>query len=355
MSQKKALKILLSCGLSVFFLFLAFKNVPFNHLLEVFKERIQYGWVVPFIIITVLGMYIRAVRWRWILKSRGEYSSSQLFPSLIIGFALNSFLPLRAGEFARPFIFARKQKIPYTTVLATVFVERIVDSLTLLFSFFVVLLFIKIDPESQYSFTMMKKTFAITGEKLTHLNRNLTFITLFLLVVSITFIIDSLRRIYEIIINHIPFMGMGLKKKLTHGLHQFSEGFHSLKNVRFIIMIFFYSLIIWGLVGFSLQVMSWGFPDLNMQFHHGMAVMIIICIAIMIPAAPGYWGLYECGCIFALIALGLVPSTDAGLATALGFSLIIHAFQIIPIALIGVYYLWKENISLSQIEHLAES
>ncbi|MBN1901221.1 flippase-like domain-containing protein [Candidatus Sumerlaeota bacterium] len=354
MSGKKTLKIVLSCGLSAFFLYLAFKNVPFNHLIEVFRKRIEYGWIIPFTIITLLGMYIRAVRWRWILKSKGEYASLQLFPSLIIGFALNSFLPLRAGEFARPFIFARKQKIPYTTVLATVVVERIVDSMTLLFSFFVVLLFIRIDPKSRYAFNMMNWEYVITGETLSRLNRKLSLITLFLLLVSITFIIDSLRRIYEVAIQRIPLLGMRWKERLIHIIRQFSEGFHSLKNIRFIIMIFFYSLIIWGLVGFSLQVMSWGFPDFSMQFHHGMAVMIIICIAIMIPAAPGYWGLYECGTIFALIALGLVPSTDAGLATALGFSLIIHAFQIIPIALVGLYFLWKENISLSQIEKLAE-
>lgn len=354
MSRMKILKILISCGLSLFFLYLAFKNVAFGQLIKVFKE-IQYGWILPFIAITILGMYIRAVRWRWILKSRHDYSSSQLFPSLIIGFALNSLLPLRAGEFARPFILSRRQKIPYTTVLATVVVERIVDSLTLLFSFFIVLLFIKIDPESQYSISMGKWQYTITGEMLTGLNRKLALVTFLLLLISITFIIDATRRIYEIIIRHIPLLGSSLKQKLIHILHQFSHGFHSLKNIRYLIMIFLYSLIIWVLVGFSLQVMSWGFPDLSIQFQHGMAIMIIICIAIIIPAAPGYWGLYECGCIFALIALGLVPSTDKGYANALGFSLVIHTFQIVPIILIGLYYLWKENISISQIEHIGES
>ena len=349
MNQKKTIKFFLSCSISLFFLYLAFRHVKFHELLRVF-QTINYFWAIPFILLTILGMYIRAIRWRWILRSQYQFPSRDLFPSLMIGFALNSLLPLRAGEFARPYILAKRRKIPFTTVFATVVVERIVDSITLLFSFFMVLLFVKIDPQAQFNLTVSDSlSYTITGKMLGDLSRKFSGITFVLLVGIATLILDRPQRIYEFMIQHTPFLGTSLKKKITTIVHHFSQGFHSLKSPFSVVMIFFYSFVIWALVGLSLQIMSWGFASLSLNFYQGMAVMIIICIAILIPAAPGYWGLYECGGIFALIALGVV-SKEEGQVTAAGFTLLIHSLQIIPIVLIGIYFLWKENISLKSIE-----
>ena len=334
------------------FLYLAFRNVDFQKLGDVFKQ-INYWWTIPFVIITMVSMYFRAIRWRWILKARYDFTSWRLFPSLIIGFALNSLLPLRAGEFARPYVLAKKEKIPYSTILATVVVERIIDGITLLFSFMIVLLFVTIDPTIEIPSPV--GDYIITGELLDKLSQKFAFMIFVLLIGSITLIFERTRKLYEEIIKRLPLLGTNLKEKLIGLLEKFSHGFHSLKNAKYVTIIFIHSLIVWCLVGFSLQVMSWGFPELELNFLHGMAVMIIICVAILIPAAPGYWGLYECGGKFALMALGLVTLDDKGGATALGFSLVIHALQILPIVLVGIFFLWRENISLGQVERLAKA
>ena len=351
-SHKKTLKFIIGCALSIFFLFLAFRNVEFRRLAQVFRT-INYWWIIPFILITLLSMYMRSIRWRWILKSRYNFSSVRLFPSLVIGFALNSLLPLRAGEFARPFVLARKEKIPYSTLFATVFVERIIDSMTLLFSFLVVLLFVKINPEISVPLEMGKWKYTISGHMLENAGRDFTIMIAILFVFSFSLLLNPTRRIYEGVIRRLPFFRESFKNKLIELLRHFSEGFHSLRNVKYLAMIALYSLIIWALIGFSLQVMSWGFPGLPLNFFHGMAVTIIICFAILLPAAPGYWGLYECGTIFALLTLGFISPKD-GYETALGFSLMIHSMQTIPIILLGIFFLWKENLSLRQIEKLEE-
>jgi glycosyltransferase 2 family protein len=349
MSHKKTIKFIFSCAVSIIFLYFAFKSVEFKQLAEVFS-KINYFWTVPFVMITLFSMWLRAVRWHWILKARYDFPSKRLFPSLVIGFCLNSVLPLRAGEFARPFILARKEKVPYSTILATVIVERIVDGITLIFSLFIVLLFVKIDPEQKVKFG----NFTITGEVFSQLSQKFSIFILIFILGSISIIVNRTRNIYIAIIKKLPIIGDELKSRLVHLLEKFSHGFQSLKNPKYMFMIVFYSLLIWGSVGFSLQLMSFGFTEISLSFIDGMAVMIIICIAIMIPAAPGYWGLYECGGVFALIALGLA-SFDTGYETALGFSLVIHVLQIIPIVLAGFYYMYREKVSFSQMEHLAES
>lgn len=351
-SHKKTIRFIIGCTVSIFFLYLAFRNVEFRRLAQVFRT-INYWWTIPFISITLLSMYIRSVRWHWILKSRYNFSSVRLFPPLVIGFALNSLLPLRAGEFARPFVLARKEKIPYSTLLATVFVERIVDSMTLLFSFLFVLLFVKINPEISVPLEMGKLKYSISGNMLEKAGRDFSVMVAILLLFSLSLLMNPTRRIYERIIGRLPLFRESFKNKLIELLRHFSEGFHSLRNVKYVALIALYSLIIWALVGFSLQVMSWGFPGLPLNFFHGMAVMIIICFAILLPAAPGYWGLYECGTIFALITLGFI-SPKGGYEKALGFSLMIHTMQTLPIILLGIFFLWKENLSLRQIEKLEE-
>ncbi len=349
-SRKKTVKLVLSCVLSAFFLWLAFKNVEFRELRKVLGE-INYWWTVPFTIITVFGMYLRAVRWRWLLKARYDFSSGHLFPPLIIGFALNSLLPFRAGEFARPYILARREKIPYTTVFATVAVERIVDSLTLLVSLFFVLLFLKIDPEASYS----RLNMTITGADILKQRPKLILMAAILLSGAISFLWTPTRNIYAWFIRKTPFLSERFRGRLLEMLDNFAHGFHSLKNRYYVLAIILYSVAIWCLVGLSLQVMSWGFPTLSLNFFGGMAVMIIICLAIMPSAVPGYWGFYEVGCVLALKVLGSVGEGGDGEGAALGFSLIIHSLQIIPIVLIGIYYMWRENLSLEQMEKLAEN
>ena len=52
--------------------------------------------------------------------------------AVLIGFAANNVLPAHLGEFVRVFVVNRKFRIPATTVLSTVVLERIFDVLAIL-------------------------------------------------------------------------------------------------------------------------------------------------------------------------------------------------------------------------------
>lgn len=347
--SKKTLKFVLSCILSVFFLWLAFRNVQFKKLWNVLTE-INYWMTIPFVILTLLGMYFRAIRWRWLLKARYDFPTKDLAPPLFIGFALNNLLPMRAGEFARPYALARKKDIPYSTVFATVAAERVVDSLTLLMSLFIVLLFIHIDPEASSTFTGI----TVTGQDILNQQPKLILMAFILLMGSISLILEPSRRVYEWFIRKLPLLKYDHKEKLVSLLGRFSHGFHSLKKARYIIIIAVYSILAWVCVGFSLQVLSWGFPGITMGFFQGMAVMIIVCIAIMPSGVPGYWGFYEVGSILALKIIGAVGASEKGEEAALGFSLVAHFLQILPIVIVGLFFMWKEKLTIGQIESAEE-
>jgi hypothetical protein len=73
-----------------------------------------------------LAYVLRAIRWAIFLKPTAPTSFRRLLAPQIIGFAALGLFG-RAGEFARPYLIARKQKLTFTSQLAVWTVERFFD------------------------------------------------------------------------------------------------------------------------------------------------------------------------------------------------------------------------------------
>src|SRR5262245_30664998 len=89
------------------------------------------GFVVA-VAATLLGFWLRALRWRSLIAAPRRLSLNGLFSATMIGFMANNVLPLRLGEFVRPWALARRESLSRSTLFATVVVERAVDMITLL-------------------------------------------------------------------------------------------------------------------------------------------------------------------------------------------------------------------------------
>src|SRR5438067_6490961 len=134
---------LLGLALTVVFLFLAFQRVDLAGFLDELK-RVNYLWLLPSALCTLLGYALRTVRWRVILSGAARAPLGTLFPLLIMGFATNNLLPGRLGEFWRAYLLGRKRSVRKTLALASVVVERVFDGLTLLALLWVVSLTIQL-------------------------------------------------------------------------------------------------------------------------------------------------------------------------------------------------------------------
>jgi hypothetical protein len=73
-----------------------------------------------------LAYLMRAIRWAIFLKPTSPTSFRRLVAPQIIGFAALGLFG-RAGEFARPYLIARKEKLTFTSQLAVWTVERFFD------------------------------------------------------------------------------------------------------------------------------------------------------------------------------------------------------------------------------------
>jgi hypothetical protein len=334
------IQLLVGVVISVAILYYIMRPVDKGELLQAFL-KCNWWWGIPFVAVTFLSMWTRALRWRWLMLPVGQYRAGRLFSPMMIGFGVNSLLPARLGEFARAYVLASKEKVPFTSVFATVVVERIFDTLTLLLLLVAVLTRIKVAPDLQLDYA----GFRVTGAQMDAGIASLAWIGGVMFAGSLLLLYDPARRLVQEAILRIPFAPQRFRARISSMVGTFSEGLHSLKSPKAWIAIILVSAAVWVLVGFSMQVMSWGFPGMQIGLAQGIAITVFTAIAILVPAAPGYWGLMQLGIMFALLVMGI----EQDRARALAYAFVVHALQYFPIVAVGLYCLWRERVSIGEI------
>ncbi len=62
---------------------------------------VHAGWLVLAVGVEFVALWVRALRWRVVLDSAVRISTGEAWSVLMIGYAANNLLPLRAGELVR--------------------------------------------------------------------------------------------------------------------------------------------------------------------------------------------------------------------------------------------------------------
>jgi hypothetical protein len=108
-----------------------------------YVRNANYWWLTITMILSVLGYFSRAYRWKMQLDPtvtgpRPTYWN--VYHAMMVGYLANMVLPGRVGEVVRCTLLQRTSKIPVQVSLGTVITERIIDVLILLALLGVVLL-----------------------------------------------------------------------------------------------------------------------------------------------------------------------------------------------------------------------
>ncbi len=337
MKKTASLSLFFGLAVSIAALYLAFRQVPFSDLMAYLKS-INYLWIIPTILLALAGFMLRIYRWQLILASSQPVGFWQAFHPLMIGFMLNCILPGRVGEVARPIILFQKERVPFSTGLATVAAERTFDALILLLLFSWMLTVVKIDPvmEIQFAGYILNKTLLLKAAT------GFTRLSLLLVAGVVLVAMESSRNRMNRFFLWIPklffFAGQAFQELVYNRVSlvlirftlTFSKGFLLLKEPWKMAGCFGLSLLIWGLNVLSYYTMTLGAPGVDLTFAELTVVMVIVCLFISIPSVPGFWGIWEAGGVFALALFG-VSAKDAA-----GFTLANHAVQILPVIVVGM-------------------
>jgi len=337
---KKKLYVSLSIGIffSLAASYFVLKTVPIADTYQ-YMKNINYWWLIPSIVAAFLSFIIRAARWRIILSPILNVNLAGAYHPLVISFMINSILPGRVGELARPGILYKTSGTPFSKSLATVIAERVFDITTLMLLFVVFIGSIEIDPDLSISF----KGYVVNRMMLeTAWGKTLQIGAILFVFIGMICIPRMQKAISSVVLaapDAIFFVSRAYRKKIRMHvserivsiLESVSKGFEMLRSPVKIIQCYVLSFIVWVLIALSLYSMILGCPNLKMGFIEAFTVLIFICFFIMLPSVPGFWGIFEAGGIFGMMIFG-IPAIEAA-----GAVLVFHVSQILLNIFLGIY------------------
>src|SRR5690348_4327186 len=94
--------------------------------------RAHVGWLTLSLVAAGSTLFIRAFRWQYLLAPLGSATFGNAFRATAVGFAATAVLPARAGEVIRPYFLSRHEAISATGAFATIVLERVLDSITVI-------------------------------------------------------------------------------------------------------------------------------------------------------------------------------------------------------------------------------
>lgn len=331
-------RLLIGLVLSVILLYFFLRNIDLAELWAVIKSGNPY-WLLAALLLNTLNYFIRALRWRLFLLPIKKTRIWNLYKTTIIGFAVSAIFPGRVGEIVRPYLLAGKENISRTAAIATIVIERLMDTLAVLFILvFYLLLLIRPDQLSdsaRRSLGELKETgLVVFGVVLVGL------LFLYYLKKNPVFI----RRIVGWFERFIP------KKaalSIDHVLDSFVEGLSILHDPRILVKVSYWSVLFWVEICAVFWACTKAFYP-SFPFTGTFLIMILLAIGIAVPT-PGGVGGYHLLCKIGLMRFFDVPEAQAG-----AIALVSHAINFIPITIQGLIFVWHEGLSARKIKSIAE-
>jgi uncharacterized protein (TIRG00374 family) len=215
---------------------------PFDwHTFRATLAGLQWGWLAAAWAGSMAGYFLRAVRWGVLMRPVKPHPNLwNLFSATLIGFTAITLLG-RAGEFARPYLIAAKEKVPLASQLAAWLLERIYDLLTSLAIF-------------GFALSRVRRSSAALGPALSWVFATggwfvavLSILTLGLLAAFRHFSIAMRQRLLDALAA-LPEHHL---KKADRLITAFVQGVESTKSYRALLLVVFYTALEWAVIALT--------------------------------------------------------------------------------------------------------
>lgn len=330
---RTALILLLAVGLLAWFL----RGV---HLADVWRE-IQEGRLdlLGSAVLAVAATYVlRAVRWQYLLMPLGRPGFGPVFRTTVIGFAATSLLPARAGEVVRPYLLARREGMSATATFATIIVERLLDTLTVLLLFASYLLV--------FDQGMHGRNPAVFGAlKAGGVAVGIAAVVGLAVMMAAAGHPERLGR-WALKIERV------LPARLAHAVSKlvrlFTTGLAVVRQPGRLLMASALSLPLWLAIAAGIWLTSLAF-GIDMPFPGSFVLLALLVVGVAVPTPGAVGGFHEA------YRLGVTAFFGAPNDRAVGAAIVLHAISFILVAIVGVVFMAQDGLSLSRVSGMARS
>jgi hypothetical protein len=282
-------------------------------------------WWVALAVATDLAVYTwQAWRWMLILRPIEPVSYWQTVRAIYIGLFANEVLPFRAGELLRCYLVSRWTAMPFSVSVSSVLIERIFDGIWLVAGMFVAL---RIVPRPHHMRLLVGSEYVLAAVVL--VGAALLAIALF-----------HRQRAHD------ALSGTTWQRHLRVLIDDLSLIGHS----RYLYIAFFQSLpyLLLQVIPIYAAFKGYGFDDLTLK--DAFALMVILRVGTMIPAAPGNLGVFQVMTFESLIKIFNVVPREAH-----RFSLVLWGMVTLPLLIAGLVALAITGAKIGELRRAASA
>lgn len=323
---KKITNIAVSILAAGFFIWLALQGV---NLPEIWSQiqTVTFYWLPFFLVVMMLSHYLRAERWRLLLKNEGQnVNRSTLFAGVMLGYVVNNIVP-RLGEISRPVYVAKKENMSSSNLLGTIVTERLFDLATMIFLIGLAGYFLIRDTN------VLEQLFGL---------QNWTWQTYMLIPLLFVLALAVVWGLFRLLIyleekNDIT---NAFFKKLAASVRSFGEGMVSIRYVRNWPLFLLLTAGIWA--GYIIMTYLPLFM-MNLQAEFGLTLKdavvltLVSSVGVSIPTPAGI------GSYHLLMQQSMWYLYNIPLVTALTYATVTHAVTVLLVFLTGPAALWWDK------------
>lgn len=284
--------------------------------------------VLSYLATLVITHLFRTLRWEYLLRALGtSLPFRRLLPISSAGFMAILALPVRLGEFVRPYLVARERHVRMSTMVGAVAVERIVDGLLISILFFGAYL-------------------ASAGDLFTRELRAAAWLSLGGFVALTLFLV--LAQIWTdrtialtLRLTLVTWLAPARAQQAGDKLRALISGFRALADRRNFSLFLVQSVVYWSSNGLGMWILA---RQMNLPISLGaaFAIMAFTGVILTLPNSPGLVGQFH-----AAIKLGLTAYLPATVVNSNGmaYAIVLH----------GIQTLWYITVGLLSLPALSRS
>ena len=267
--------------------------------------------LVVYVLLFSLMHVIRLYRWAVQLAAVGEPRVGLVMRAGAVGFAAIIVLPLRLGEFVRPWLVAQEGRASYGSAMGTAVVERVVDGLLVSVFLALGILLSPVEP----SVVVQRSALAV----------------LVLFVTASGVLVAAVQRpdwVDRVVVGTVERVSRRVAGRVRRFLVGFTAGARSLASGGVLWRYVGLTLLFWFVNALSLWWWVRAF-DYGLSLWGAFVVLSVLVIGLTIPSGPGFFGTFQLflGEGLRLASPGRVPGVT-GLALALGLNVVQLAVQV---------------------------
>ena len=282
-------------------------------------------------------LWVRAVRWQYLLAPMGRTRFRTVFRAGVVGFAALALLPARVGDLLRPYLVARQEQLPFTSVFATIVMERVLDLITVLALMAVYVwgfadttawnpgLLGPIEVSAAMGGAASVALMAVMWVLATHPERIGSFV-------------HSTERV----------LPATLARRLGDLASTFSAGFAVARSPKGLFLSLFWSIPLWMMIAGETWAVTRAF-GIEMPFTGTFLLQAMLVVGVAVPTPGGVGSFHEA------YRIGVTTFFGAPNDQAFAAAIVVHVIAFVPIVLLGALFMVQDGLSLGRLKALAGS